>query len=235
MGKISFHFHSILLFSLFINCSIFQMNKYNGFGEWYFGRPGLLNTYEIINPEDKCISEGTDVLVRVEEERHPLFLHFRLPETIINPQAGFYFPKVSRDCFVLNERGEKGGLEYETKLDRKSKPGSGMKSTITFGGFTGITDTMIPYRLYTAKDVDSKDAFLFSLIAPLAGFMNYALILYIEIPVYFVHDVLKTATIPFAGIYYLNQNKNTEEKRIEDNSDYSKFKHYNEFLKTHKK
>lgn len=82
MGKINFFLQAILLFSLFINCSIFQMNKYNGFGEWYFGRPGLLNTYEIVNPEDKCTSEGTDVLVRIEEERHPLFLHFTLFMTL---------------------------------------------------------------------------------------------------------------------------------------------------------
>lgn len=46
---------------------------------------------------------------------------------------------------------------------------------------------------------------------------------------------MKTVAIPFAGIYYLNQSKNTEEENIEDNSDYSKLKQYNEFLKTHKK
>ncbi len=211
------------------------MNKYNGFGEWYFGRPGLLNTYEIVNPEDKCTSEGTDVLVRIEEERHPLFLHFRLPETIINPQGGFYFPKVSRDCIILNRRGEKGDLEYDTKLDRKSKSTSGSRASIMLGGFSGVIDTIIPYRLWTAKDVNSDVATGFSILAPIMGFLNIGLIFYIEIPVYFVHDIMKTVAIPFAGIYYLNQSKNTEEENIEDNSDYSKLKQYNEFLKTHKK
>jgi hypothetical protein len=91
-----------------MQCSIFQMKKYDGFGEWYFGRPGLLNTYGIINSEVECGTDGYDVLVRIEEERHPFFLHFRLPEIFINPQAGIYFPRVSRNCIILNDRREEG-------------------------------------------------------------------------------------------------------------------------------
>ena len=185
------------------------MNKYSGFGEWYIGRPGLKNTYEVINPEDDCLTDNKDIIVRIEEERHPFFLHFRLPEVIINPQGGIYFPKVSRDCVVLNERGKKGGLEYETRfsllaMDRSHQ--SGRKGNVTQGGLSGFIDTFIPYRLYTAKDVGTEDAMWLTIITPILGVGQLMHIFYIEIPVYFVHDVTKTVTIPFAGIYYLNLN-----------------------------
>lgn len=203
-----------ILISMISNCSVCQMNKYNGFGEWYFGRPGLKNTYEIFNPGEECITDGKEIIVRVEEERHPFFLHFRLPEIIINPQGGFYFPKTSRDCFVLNKRGTKEDLDYNTfydlfLLERTRRPGK--KFNVVQGGIPGVVDTFIPYRLYTAKDVTTKDAVLMSLIAPIFGFGQVVLIFYIEIPVYTIHDALKTAVIPIAGVYYLSRDNGNEQ------------------------
>ena len=198
-------FLSLIIFAI-INCSVFQLKEHKNLEEWYFGRPGLKNTFGIVN-EKECIKDQSEILIRITDDRHWLYLHFRTPEVFWNPQGGIYFPKFRRDC--IDYEAGLGWISYLEGYDfQKGKRGSPYKKgnfDVVQGGFQGFIDTIIPYRTYTAKDYDTEQKIAATIFSPYLATFGNGLHFYISFPVYVSHDIAKTAMIPFAGIYYLNK------------------------------
>jgi outer membrane protein OmpA-like peptidoglycan-associated protein len=182
---------SILFF--FTNCLSFtEFSRHDGFWDWLKGKPGYELTKSLNN---KCASDSEIII----GSRHPFFLHFRLPELLINPQGGLEYPErqsnLGKGCNTI----AKGTGKESKRFDYLE---------------AGLLE-LIAYRDWTAKDEDLMDKTGYTLIKPLS-ILGYAFYLIPRVIVYTWNDVFKTIAIPIAGVYYSINSKgetNKEDKK----------------------
>ncbi|MCB1194284.1 MAG: hypothetical protein KDK90_27870, partial [Leptospiraceae bacterium] len=185
----------LILFS-FSNCASLQLDKHNGFWEWFIGKPGALNAAYI--PDDPI-----DVIIL--EERHPFYLWFRTPELILNLQGGIYYP---------DARVKKNGKFYNTNNIENIR-NEKLKRSILVGrnanfhrNETGFVDFIIPYREIFDPSGENRMVVLYCVFSPILLLLSLDLADKHDTPliarmfIYPIHDVIKTVMIPVAAVYY---------------------------------
>ncbi|MCB1194280.1 MAG: hypothetical protein KDK90_27850 [Leptospiraceae bacterium] len=188
---------SVLL--LFISsCSSFQLNKHDGFWEWFIGKPGFTNTLGISDEPRDGVVLG---------DRYPIYLWLRTPEIIFNPQGGLYYP----DMVVELKNELYKTTELSQIKDRRIKYAVPSRRNSAFHAFdTGIIDGILQYRELNDPSSKTSNVILRCIIFPIWFVVIYPM----RLIAYPVHDVLKTAMIPVAVVYYtVKSDENEEEEK----------------------
>ncbi len=205
--------------------SVYKMDQYDGFGDWFVGRPGFRNTLKA--PLDARTHKVTDYTflhppLIDTKRRIPLYLHLRLPEIIFQPAGCCWYPQ----RWVPGKPGARNDAIYKYKKEMEGK------EKIRFSGYpqynynqlyyaeqreTGdytnswtfeMTDAglieIIPYRLYTS-DAKPGTKFFRTLMHPFNYILQVGYAVVWRVPVYAVHDISKTLMIPVAAIYYITR------------------------------
>lgn len=159
-------------------CSPFQFEHHASFGQWYRGKSGF---------DRAIVSSSCETL----EDRHWLYLHFRLPELIFNPQGGLRYPE---RCY----QAEGGGWYYA---------GEGVVPPSGKAYFTGKDDGLVEVLFsYRSLNVDRVDGMRVEDTLIIRDTVNrlfiYPFSLIPRVPFYAIHDVVKTAMIPYALVHY---------------------------------
>ena len=160
------------------SCSPFQFEHHASFGQWYRGKSGF---------DRALVSSSCPTL----EERHWLYLHFRLPELIFNPQGGLRYPE---RCF----RTQGGGWAYA---------GEGVVTSSVTDHFTGTDDGLVEilfsYRSLNVESSVGEPMEETHLVRDSLGrLIIYPVSLIPRLPSYAIHDIVKTAMIPYALVHY---------------------------------
>ncbi|HNO24981.1 MAG TPA: hypothetical protein PKK94_18535 [Leptospiraceae bacterium] len=180
------------------NCSIFQFSRYSDFADWYIGKAGFYQTLQVPDlKKGRCFGDNEDYnYVIIAEDRHPIFLHFRTPEIYWNPQGWMYYPSTFNYCGIL-KRGRIPSKYKKVPLGRSAES----RSLNYLGGEAGLLDSLIPYKVLTAENMDMDSKMQFVYFSPILFFFNFLGKLFV-FPVYMFHDIIKIPVIPAAVIYY---------------------------------
>ncbi|MCB1194237.1 MAG: hypothetical protein KDK90_27625 [Leptospiraceae bacterium] len=176
----------IVLLSSFYNCSTIQLNKHNGFWEWFIGKPGTLNAGGIRE-------EPTDGVIL--GDRHPFYLWLRTPEIILNPQGGVYYP----DMIIIGESGKIYNTSQMKENGTKMLPERNLAFHVKE---TGLIDFLLMYREIFDPSGDMRFVGAYCVLFPFFLFLFTGKNLVPKIIVYPIHDVIKTVMIPVAAVYY---------------------------------
>jgi hypothetical protein len=198
-------------------CSYMQLSRYDNFGEWYLGKPGLANTITVkkINDTTKWLLEPAPLIAG----RRPfIYGHFRLPEILFQPSGGLFFPARTNASQISSSTT----TTYTTVYNSAGYADHTNVSSIT--AYTGVYDRsceragssdwfgfcihdagmmeLLPYRYYFSNaDAGKKVGMTF--LWPVIYAINVSEDIFWRAPVYAVHDVGKTLFIPIALVYYL--------------------------------
>jgi hypothetical protein len=182
-------------------CSVFSFREYEGFWDWYVGRPGYL---KVLHPELRA----NKVFDGITGERSPIYGHFRTFEILFQPAGGFEYP----------ERETLKGHYREIGMPAMTEVADQMVWTIG----RGYTDRrlefdlveagaleIVPYRVYTS-DEDLGFKALATAEQPIRTLLNVLFSAWSRVPIYVVHDTLKTMMIPYAAVYYATRSESRE-------------------------
>ncbi|MCP5495503.1 MAG: hypothetical protein H7A23_13185 [Leptospiraceae bacterium] len=182
----------IIFLFLVSNCqSVAQVSKHDGFWDWFIGKPGVYNSFKILD------EPGAGVIVG---KRHPYYLWFRTPEIIFNPQGGLYYPDMiveDREDGKLYNTSEMSDIKDESKRQRIFNNRIALFLKLDMG----LIDYLISYRDFIDPNGNLTSCFPFRYVVfpfyPIYSFLNTGKYIY-----YPIHDVVKTVMIPVAAVYY---------------------------------
>lgn len=174
------------------------VSNYKTFGDWYVGAYWT-----------KDHEEGIDVL---EGKRPSCYGHFRLPEIIFQPSGGLAYPEHNAGEFLAH-------VVEPVPADTSLGPFGHADFLIANGGIFDV----IPYRELTADTycrftlINGHPSYIYSnrqekyklgdrlfnsAIHPIATGVAVGSRIWIRVPLYAVHDAVKTLMIPGALLYY---------------------------------
>ncbi|MCB1194376.1 MAG: hypothetical protein KDK90_28345 [Leptospiraceae bacterium] len=189
--KIRITIITLILIS-FSNCSSLQLDKHDGFWEWFIGKPGGANAMKISDKPRNAELSGS---------RHLIYLWLRTPEIILNPQGGLYYSDM-----ILEYEDDVwyNTSELESIKDEKLKRLILKKRNKEFHmKESGLIDFIFAYREIFDPSGDIDNVMGYCVGSPIH------LLLYIHrgnlVPKLFyypIHDVIKTVMIPVAAVYY---------------------------------
>ncbi len=219
---------SLLLFviaaSLSTGCaSVYKLDQYDGFGDWFIGRPGLRNTLKA--PIDARTHKVADMLLHtpyLAGKRCPIYLHLRFPELIFQPKGALWYPErmvvgkpgVRNDALYMFKKATTSNEDLRVKNPQDynynqlyyavGRESGEYKNSFSFDLTDGGLIEIIPYRVYTS-DAKGGDKALRTVLQPFAWCLQVVYGVVCRAPVYIVHDVTKTLMIPVAAVYYLSR------------------------------
>lgn len=174
----------------FINCSSLGLRNYDNFWEWFKGKPGYSRAID-----SRITYMSGEPRRGIVGERHPLYLWFRTPEILFNPQGGIYYPDM-----IIVMRGSKlyntADISKVESQEEREKIIQKRNDTFTVMD-SGIVDYVLQYRSITDPYSGIKET-----LRNYAVFPIVVITLSIRAIVYPIHDVIKTITLPFAVLYY---------------------------------
>ena len=181
-------------------CSVFELDQYKDFGDWYVGPPGFTGAMD-----------GADD-AKIVGERPACYGHFRTPELLFQPIGGWEYPERTTvtnetlfNAFAASGEAQRNaqydggvGVAYyeSTKIhtDRAT-------DSLSFDWYDAGLVELVPYRTY-ASDEDVGYKIGVTLMQPLNWCWMVVNDVVIRAPVLVTHDVLKTVMLPVAAIYY---------------------------------
>ncbi|MHC4514687.1 MAG: hypothetical protein ACYTGW_18460 [Planctomycetota bacterium] len=180
-------------------CSIFEFSEYDGFGEWLIGPPGFSK-----------MLYGTDSSEGIYGDRPFIYGPFRLPELVFQPVGGLKYPKrrtITNESLgdamaaAADAQSQARATGYgQASYTRVTRVETGADNCLAFDWFDSGIVEIIPYRAWASeKGVGYKLGV--TAMQPLNGMMMVMMDT-MRLPFYFVHDALKTVTIPVAAAYY---------------------------------
>lgn len=153
----------------------------------------------------------------VPRERSHLYGYLRFPELILQPSGGLTTPTLSytstapgswdttRTYDVKDDGGDRLGRVYEQEYrSGDTREGASTRGTydqtfITHNG--GLLD-LIPYRVWTAKNLQGDEKIGRSFFQPVLVMVGYPFLFLRRAPVYLATDLYKTAMLPVAWAHY---------------------------------
>ncbi|MCB1194233.1 MAG: hypothetical protein KDK90_27605 [Leptospiraceae bacterium] len=188
----------LILFSFF-HCSSLQLDKHDGFWEWFIGKPGFINTMEVYGEPRKGQLIGN---------RHPIYLWLRTPEILFNPQGGIYYP----DMIIEGKSGKFYNTSEKNKFQEVLLEDRNMEFHIRE---TGLIDFLLMYREMFDPSGDIHFVGMYCVLSPFFGILYLGKNFIPKLVAYPIHDVIKTVMIPVAAVYYTIKTFGDEEEKSE--------------------
>lgn len=227
-----------------------QFSKYDNFWDWSKGKIGFLNVFiyrscsqfqAVTYLEGYITKDALKDYVYIEE-RHPYYLWFRTPEVIFNPQGAFYNPLIAERTHSFMKRPndnevvtfcEKediiGTSRYCTKPKKLYYHCTGRTYQSEEHGSIGLVDGMVllftkPKKHFGYKNSNCSEPFKY--IYVLFETIGFSIFL---LPFYMIHDILKTAMLPVAAMYYSVQHSKFGERKDTPKNNFDCSKRLNRF------
>lgn len=209
MGKYAF----IAFIFCIVQCSSLQFSKYNHFWDWFKGKPGIRNTTWIPRMNQKTCNCD----YYYTGERHPYYLWFRLPEIIFNPQGGLHIPEHNgpdrRNVIGKRrmKRVDKQGRvhTYYKKVYACKHFGEGERKSFQFMiQDAGYIEYILPYRILSSDDKQAQPREIATFYIALPAKIAFDIF---RASVYILNDIIKIPIMPFAAIYYSDQEPKYDE------------------------